>query len=146
MPGCAPPPRWLKGCRFRVRAATGVMLVLAVLAGLILVGGLFVDTRENTESRCWNDDHPAGVLVSETALLSAEATMWPVGRQCTWEAASGDVVIVTQTGWPRTIGFVAVSAISAVLAVVGAIRRRAGAVAPLIVCVLALGAAAFWAN
>lgn len=129
-----------------MRIATGVMFVLAVLAGLILVGGLFLDTRESADARCWLDDHPAGVAVSETALLSAEATLVPVGRQCTWAAASGGDAIVTQTGWPRTIGFLAVTVVSAGLAVVGVIRRRAGAVAPLVVCVLALGAAAFWAN
>lgn len=82
-----------------------------------------------------------GVMV----VPSAESTVWPVGRQCTWAAASGGA-IVTQTGWPRTIGFLAVTAISVLLAIIGAIRRRAGAVAPLIVYVLALGAAAFWAN
>ncbi len=30
-----------------MRAATGVMLVLSLLAGLVLVAGLFLDTRES---------------------------------------------------------------------------------------------------
>lgn len=141
-----PRPRWLEDCRFRVRAATGVMLVLSVLAGLVLVAGLFLDTRESAEGRCWKDVHPPGVSASEVALLSAEATAWPVGRRCTWAAESGDGTVVTQTGWDRTIGFLVVSAVSVGLAAVGAIRRRAGAVIPLVVCVVALGAAAFWAR
>ncbi|MFJ6680148.1 hypothetical protein ACIQLK_13620 [Microbacterium sp. NPDC091382] len=117
------------------------MIVVSVLAGLVLLGGLFLDNRESAEGRCWKDDHPVGVAVSETALLSAEATVWPAGRQCTWAAASGDGAVVTQTGWSRTVAFVSVTAVSAALAVVGLIRRRAGAVIPLVVCTVAFGLA-----
>ena len=97
-----------------MRAATGVLLALALVAGVALIAGLWLDTRENVETRCWLDDAPAGVSVSESALISAEETVWPVGRRCDWEAAASDGVIVTQTGWARTAVFVVVGLASAV--------------------------------
>ncbi|MCO7202072.1 hypothetical protein NH287_00885 [Microbacterium sp. CnD16-F] len=127
-----------------MRAATGVLIALALLAGVALIAGLWLDTRENVETRCWLDDAPVGVSVSESALISAEETVWPVGRRCEWEPAAGDGVIVTQTGWARTTVFVVVGLASAVWAVVGAARRRRAAAVPFAVCVGLVAVVVFW--
>ncbi|MEV8023753.1 hypothetical protein [Microbacterium sp. NPDC080220] len=129
-----------------MRLATAVMLVVAVLTGAILLGGLWLDTRESADARCLAAEIPAGVAVSEVALISAEATAWPVGRRCEWQAASGDGVVVTQTGWLRTIGFAVVGALSACVAILGMRRRRPAAIAPLAVCLVVYGLAVFWAG
>jgi hypothetical protein len=129
-----------------VRVATGVMLVIAFLAGAAVIAGLWLDTRESADARCWTDETPVGVEVSETALVSAESTAWPVGRRCEWRSASRDGVIVTQTGWPRTIALLVVGGCSIPLAIVGILRRRLATLAPLAVCVVAFGSAAFWAG
>ncbi|MFI8631473.1 hypothetical protein ACIGEP_02610 [Microbacterium sp. NPDC077663] len=126
-----------------MRATTGVLLVLALLAGTALVAGLWLDTRENVETRCWLDDPHVGVSVSETALISAEETVWPVGRRCEWEPAAGDGVIVTQTGWARTAAFLVIGSASAAWAVVGAARRRRAAALPFAVCVCVLAIVLF---
>lgn len=127
-----------------MRAATGVLLALALLAGVALIFGLWLDTRENAETRCWLDDAPAGVSVSESALISAEETVWPVGRRCEWEAAAGEGVIVTHTGWARTAVFVVVGLASALWAVVGAARRRRADAVPFAVCVGLAAVVVLW--
>lgn len=99
----------------RLRAAlTAVFFV----AGSFLVVGLaaqYLETRVSAEAQCQLAP-PANVALTEQALTYAEASAWPIGRQCTWLLADGTTATI-HSSWTVTFLTVGATAVCILLAV-----------------------------
>jgi hypothetical protein len=94
---------WLLGIAFASLAAT--------------YGGL--------EYKCAVDGpHDARAYPPEAGPVSAQFSMWPLGRECVWPTAGGGTVVAQPDGWGSTIGLSAVGGLAVVGAMVALVPLR----------------------
>ncbi len=79
-----------------------LLLVSAVAACVTLLITQAGSLRESLEYRCLLAADYSVVAHVDNPVLSAEATMVPIGRRCVWLGQDG-VNVVGQTGWVPTI-------------------------------------------
>lgn len=105
------------------RRLLSAVLGAAILILLSALATQYVETRVSAQERC-HFNPPEGVAPTEHALLRAQASAWPIGRQCTWLLENGNTVTV-QTSWTITSLAVLATIACAVVALwsIGLLRR-----------------------
>ncbi|WP_104163997.1 hypothetical protein [Cryobacterium sp. N22] len=93
------------------RTRFGTVLIVAGLgaAALVTAGAYLVAVHGGLGYACSVEGpfSPLGAVSERAGVVSGSFSWWPLGRTCTWDAASGSGTVLATSGWGNTV-FVAV--------------------------------------
>ena len=94
------------------RTRFGTVLIVAGLgaAALVTAGAYLVAVHGGLDYACAVEGpfSPLAELSERADIVSGSFSWWPLGRNCTWAAASGTGTVLATSGWGHTV-FLAVS-------------------------------------
>lgn len=94
------------------RSQFGTVLIVAGLgaAAVVTAGAYLVAVHGGLDYACYVEGpfSPLAEVSERAGVVSGNFSWWPLGRSCTWAAASGTGTVLATSGWGNTV-FVAVS-------------------------------------
>lgn len=99
------------------RSRFGTVLIVAGLgaAALVTAGAYLVAVHGGLDYACYVEGpfSPLAELSERAGVVSGSFSWWPLGRSCTWAAASGTGTVLATAGWAHTALVMASLAVAA---------------------------------